>query len=269
MPPTWMSDPDYLKEEYKDSNNLRTRLDLHHRFSVNKYGLHRWVFDHFDLPSRCRVLELGCGTGSLWEENGARIPAGWDVTLSDFSSGMLEDAWRKLEKVHPFQYKVVDAQSIPYGSGTFNAVVANHMLYHVPDRVSALREIRRVLAPGGTLFASTNGEKHLVEINHLLTTFDPELNLWGRVGQSFRLENGPAQLSPWFTNVKVYRYEDALDVTEAEPLAEYILSGWAEKVIGTRRDEFVKFLADEMAARGGSLHITKDAGLLVGTRRGD
>ena len=267
MPITPLNDSESVEEQYKDSSNIQKRLDLHRRFSVNQYHWHPWVFDRLDLPERCRILELGCGTGALWEENIERIPPAWDVTLSDFSEGMLEGTWRKLEKLHSFQYKVIDAQSIPFGKGTFDAVIANHMLYHVPDREAALREIRRVLVPGGRFYASTNGRRHLTELAALLVKFDPALAEWGVVGAEFTLENGLEQLTPWFKDIRLERYADALNVTEVAPLMDYVLSGWAAAIVGDRREEFKEFLCRELEARNRRLHITKDAGLFMCVRR--
>ena len=50
--------------------------------------------------------------------------------------------------------------SDPYDDASFDAVIANHMLFHVPDRAKALAEMRRVLRPGGKLYTSTMGETH-------------------------------------------------------------------------------------------------------------
>ena len=62
-----LSDQNYLlSKQYKTASNLDARFHLHERFSVNKYGWDRWVFDHFDLPQESRILELGCGPCYLW-----------------------------------------------------------------------------------------------------------------------------------------------------------------------------------------------------------
>jgi len=42
------------------------------------------------------ILELGCGTGLLWQINSQHIPASWDITLSDYSPGMVEEAAKNL-----------------------------------------------------------------------------------------------------------------------------------------------------------------------------
>ncbi len=78
-----------LAHQYGTSQNLAVRIDVHERFSTNPYRWMRWVFDHFDLPEPCRILELGCGVGNLWMENADRIRPTWAITLSDFSAAML------------------------------------------------------------------------------------------------------------------------------------------------------------------------------------
>jgi len=78
---------------------------------------------------------------------------------------MLEEAQESLhDSLCPFTFAVVDAQAIPYPDAHFDAIIANHMLYHVPDRPKALAEIRRALKPGGHFYASTLGANHLREM---------------------------------------------------------------------------------------------------------
>jgi SAM-dependent methyltransferase len=113
------SDQTYLlNEQYKNSANLTARIQLHERFSVNKYDWYRWIFDHFKIAPGSRILELGCGHGKLWLHNLDRILDNWDVTLSDFSPGMLQEAEQNLRPVshHPFTFAIIDAQSIPFGN---------------------------------------------------------------------------------------------------------------------------------------------------------
>jgi len=161
------TDQQYLKtDQYRDSSNLDARAVLHQRFRTNSYGWFRWVFDTLlKPPEHARILELGCGHGLLWKENITRIPAGWNITLSDLSSGMLDAAWRNLVvSGRAFQFKEIDAQSIPFEDESFDAVIANHMLYHVPDHPKTIMEIKRVLKPGGRLIATTVGENHMREM---------------------------------------------------------------------------------------------------------
>lgn len=269
MPQAKIDDPQYVGQQYKDSSNLDVRIALHQRFGTNQYGWQRWVFDQFSLPPACRILELGCGPGTLWLENLDRVPAGWEMILSDLSAGMVEKARQNLGKHLQFGFKVIDAQSIPYEGGYFDAVIANHIFQHVPAKAAAFAEIRRILKPGGMFYTSTIGERHLTEISDLLARFDHELESWASWrdrADSFTLEKGELQLSPWFSDVRLSRYENALVVTEVTPLLDYILSGRVG-LPAERWDQFSQFLAHEMDSRGGALHITLDSGLFSAIRK--
>src|SRR5689334_986149 len=124
---------DLIKEQYKDSTNFNARVELHRRFGTNPLSWHRWVFNQFELGTEATILELGCGPGWLWLANHDRIPSGWEITLTDASSGMVEAARQQL-KFRPFHFQQVDAQELPFDSASFDAVIANHMLYHLTDK---------------------------------------------------------------------------------------------------------------------------------------
>lgn len=252
-----------LNQQYQDAANLNARIALHARFSLNAQGWHRWVFEQFAFPEHCRVLELGCSSGALWLKNREYIPVGWEITLSDFSAGMVDDARRSSAGVaRAFIFQQIDAQSIPLPDASLDAVIANHMLYHVPDRNKALAEIRRVLKPTGTLYAATNGRDHLREISQMQQHFGIA-NTIGTHTDEFSLENGAEQLAPWFAHVSLRRYEDALHVNEAEPLVAFILSmSDAPHAHDARAEALRAFIVDELA-RTGAIHITKSTGLFL------
>ena len=259
-----LSDQEYLlTNQYKNASNLNARLQLHRRFSTNKYGLPRWVFDQFDLPPVCRILDLGCGPANLWVENLDRIPAGWKITLTDFSPGMVEKAQENLrDSGRPFAFDIVDAQDIPYDDASFDAVIANHMLYHVPDRAKALAEMRRVLQPKGKLYASTVGENHMRELDEMISRFDAKGDYLFAKNNPFTLESGVEQLAPWFTSIALRRYEDDLIITKAAPLIAYVMSMMRVQSVFTDGSlkEFTAYVERELAAHG-AIHITKDSGV--------
>ena len=95
-----MDSTQQLIHQYSTSQNLAARIDVHERFSTNPYRWMRWVFDHFDFPEPCRMLELGCGVGKLWLENANRIRPTWSITVTDFSASMLAQTKANLADVH-------------------------------------------------------------------------------------------------------------------------------------------------------------------------
>jgi SAM-dependent methyltransferase len=251
----------YVAEQYRHATNLEARMGLHERFSTNHYPWMRWVFDQLDLPATAQILEVGCGTGQLWLENKERIPLDWSITLLDQSAGMLAKTRANLAQVaHAFRLECCDVQTLPFADHSFDAVVANHMLYHVADLPRGLGEIARVLKPGSKLIAATNGGNHMRQMRELLHIFDPQFPLH-RIELSFTLENGADWLAAHFARVELRRFEGGLAVTEAQPLIDYTLSMF--EIPGERRTEFAEFVEQQLADHDGVLHIHKDTGLFI------
>jgi SAM-dependent methyltransferase len=238
------TDSTYLREEqYRDDANLRARLDLHRRFSTNPQPWHRWVYERFDFSPEAQILEVGCGPGELWLQNVDRIPDGWRLTLADLSPGMLEKAREALGD--RADYREADVQELPFEDGSFDGVIANHMLYHVRNRPRAFAEIARVLRPESLFYASTNGRDHLKEIKELYVHQEP----W-----QFRLEEAGDELRAAFADVELDVYPDSLEVTEVEPVVAFVHS------MDRGVDGFEEVVRARIAAAG-SFHVTKVGGL--------
>jgi ubiquinone/menaquinone biosynthesis C-methylase UbiE len=257
-----IADPQYVNDQYHNASNLNARIRLHQQFSSNKYGWQRWLFDQIKFPFQGRVLELGCGTGNLWLDNIDRIPAGLEIILSDFSAGMVQQSQHNLRNSQStFQFEIIDAQSIRFDEQVFDLVIANHMLYHVPDRAKALSEIQRVLKTTGRFYTSTIGKNHLKELDELIRKFDAHLAVLGELqADSFLLENGSAQLEKYLAKVSLYRYPDALMVTDASLLIDYILSGLID-LPSDRHLDLAQFVQQVLQENSGKFYITKDSGI--------
>lgn len=252
-----------LNEEYKNASHLNTRMQFIQRFSTNRIDQYRWIFDHFELRPSSRILELGCGPGSLWQRNLDRIPPDWTITLSDFSPGMLQEAQHNLRDSNlNFTFQVTDAQIIPLETARFDAVIANNMLYHVPDRQRALSEIHRVLKPDGHFYASTMGETSFSEMRRLMKQHNALPIRWEET-LGFSLENGGEQLSFWFTHVDLHRLENTLLVTETEPLIQMICTGIGELGVSEENIQCMREEIDQELAKHGEIRITMQFGLFV------
>lgn len=210
-----------LGDQYATDANLNARIELHRRFSTNPtWGL--WLFEQELGAVRpgARILEVGCGPATtLWGANLHRIDPSWRITLTDSSEGMIEAARDVLGD--RAEYAVADVGELPFGDESFDVVLSNHMLYHVEDRPKAIAEIQRVLVPGGLFHAGTNGDGHMRELGELTPWWPPNTHT-----RAFGLESGPAQLAPFFVDIRVERFEDDLAVTEVEPVMAYLRSSW-------------------------------------------
>ena len=247
-----------LSQQYGDAKRLEARIALHERFSTSGTDLNRWLFDLLEVPVGGSILELGCGSGRFWYENSERTPADWSVLLSDFSPGMLSRAREALAEVEArFTFEQIDAQEIPAAGGSFDVVVANYMLYHVPDSQRAFSEIRRVLKPGGRLYAATNGVGHMKGLEQYYRHLDPD---YRRMSEPFNLENAAEQLTPFFEVVDVRHFEDGLVVTETEPLVDYILSTLDLSASQQERIPGIRRLIQEQIEAQGAVRIAKSTG---------
>jgi SAM-dependent methyltransferase len=244
-----------LALQYGTSANLAARIALHAECSVNPYGWQRWVFDRLALQPHTRVLEIACGTGRLWVENGDRIPRGLHPLLTDLSPAMLETT---RNAAVGGRFVACALPDLPFDDGAFDVVIANHMLYHVADRTRGLREIRRVLAADGILFASTNGREHLQELKALMGDFGID---GSDVSSSFTLENGEDQLREVFANVTREDYDDALRVHDPALILGYLASmnARAAEIVAARGGEMRAVIAERIA-RDGAFTIRKSTG---------
>ena len=217
------------------------------------------MFDRLNLHPQSRLLELGCGSGLLWIKNKDRIPEGWEITLSDLSPGMLKETQDNLQVIHRlFRYEVVNIQAIPFEDATFDAVIANHMLYHVPDRPKAFAEIHRVLKTSGHFYAATNGRTvPSGSVGFRDWIVDPSIC---KGFEGFSLETGGAEVSQWFSVVTQHRYEDSLAITEVKPLIDYVRSG---KHLSAEKIQEFEVIAEREIALHGVIHIPKASGIFI------
>lgn len=211
-----------VREQYKTVENFNLRGNLHN-YNINKIDWIHWCFNQMEFPNKARILELGCGTGALWHKNKEIINEDWSITVSDFSKGMLESTKESLKTIdHNFTYAVIDAQEIPYENESFDVVIANHMLYFVPNIEKALCEINRVLVNGGLFYSTTNSVESMAELNELVERFDCKIGLDNNgMCERFELENGQLLLKKYFNEVKIEILEGKIVVNEAEPIVEY------------------------------------------------
>ena len=252
--PMKLTDRGRVNAQYATAGNLNRRISIHEKYSRNKQGFGPWIVSQYGLAPGMAVLELGCGTGSMWR--GVKLPEGCRLTLTDFSEGMLEAARENTAHLPGTSYRQVDAQEIPYEDGSFDAVIANMMLYHVPDIPRALGEIRRVLRPGGAFYAATYGEHGVVEAVAEMLGVALEGN------HRFTLQNGAEQLAAVFGQVSRTLYDDALDVTNLDDLVAYLRSMASMEVL-TSVSDAAMLAAFRARMTDGVLHLPKEYGLFI------
>jgi SAM-dependent methyltransferase len=239
--------------QYRTSEALQSRIDLHSRFGTADRSWFDWLFDRLDLEPGDRVLDVGAGTGQLWKRCTGRVPTNVTVVLLDRSAGMIDTAMATGQPG-----AIGDAEALPFHDQSFDVVLASHMLYHVPRIAVALEQMRRVLQPDGRLVATTNGAGHMAELDQLAGE-EP-------IRPSFSLENGAHQLSRSFESVRCDSYDDELHVTDPEAAVDYLRSyrDLTDDQVTTARKRIAQAI-EEL----GSFRVSKASGAFIATQPND
>jgi SAM-dependent methyltransferase len=173
-----------------------------------------WVLDLADIHAGDRILEVGCGNGGYL----ALVEA---VGL-DASVGMVRAAHQRARG------PVVcgDAQQLPFRDTSFDVVLAPHMLYHVDDRTTAIREMRRVVKADGRCVVVTNSARCHSELVDLIEgVVGHGWHLTRPADVRFSLENGADQLRTGFGRVeRIDAPFGVVSVSDATALADYVAS---------------------------------------------
>ena len=253
------NDSEAVKEQYSTSKGLDIRLAFHDKYSTNKQGYGSWLVSNYDIRKGMSVLEVGCGTGALWRGRDDQIDKCDSLVLTDLSEGMLKKAKENLGGKPNVEYRIEDIQNLSFNEDTFDVVIANAMLYHVPDLKKGISEVRRVLKNGGVFYCATLGENNFVE----------KLAEWFRLGgeefnpnHNFTMQNGAEKLHVVFDDVTPLFYNDSFHITEIDDLMTYLRSLASFKaVLDLPKQKIRDILADHTVS--GAIDLPKDYGMFI------
>lgn len=253
-----------LKNQYQNASNISSRINLHSLYSQNPQGWFPWIYEQCQIKSSMKILEIGCGDGTLWKKNLSLLPRKISITLSDISEGMLRDARRAIGPGDGrFSFLAFDCGQMPFEGETFDLVIANHVLFYCDDIPAVCKEAYRVLKPGGHFICSAYGHAHMREVSQLVQNFDERIVLSAeKLYEKFGRENGAGILKPFFPHITWKSYEDSLLVPDAEPLISYILSchGNQNQYILDHYKDFRSYVSRKTE---NGFAITKDAGIFI------
>ncbi|MPM64488.1 hypothetical protein SDC9_111375 [bioreactor metagenome] len=161
----------------------------------------------------------------------------------------------------------VDIQNIPFPDNCFDVIIANHMLYHVPDLSKALSEVNRVLKSGGKFYSATNGNGGMRPfLRDAFKKVNPNLNSFTE-NFTFNLQNGKELLSKHFDEVERYDYEDSLAITETQDLVDWLKSTITIASYTENDLNGVYDYLEEIRQKEGVINIPKETGLFISTKK--
>jgi SAM-dependent methyltransferase len=188
-----------------DPERFRLAARVTRKYLIGARSLHDHIAAKLLAEQPSRVLDIGCGEGELSNAL-PHLPPFHLVGL---------DASADLLRAHPDPRVQADALRLPFRDGTFNAAVAVNVLDHLDDPGLALREARRVLAPGGVLFATA-----------ICRTDSPELSpVWRPRPTTFDAEDAPARVCEVFGEVEVERWDAPLiTLPDRDAVRDYLVA---------------------------------------------
>jgi SAM-dependent methyltransferase len=206
---------------YADDSKIRARAAIY-AFADERPD-ESWRTDPVAWDGTQVVLDAGCGNGFDLRRIVARGSCRRVVGM-DLSAGMLRSATDCRDPDRAWLVQA-DVLHCPVRDASVDVAMAMHMLYHVPDVPAAVRELRRVIRPGGTMLASANAAGFLSEITGLLDAA-VSLSLGRQVRtmpvMSFTTETGTEVLRAEFADVTLRRHELALSIPGPEPVVAYL-----------------------------------------------
>lgn len=271
------NDPEAVRRLYYTDESWRIRQSTHDQYSVPPVDFTAWALGCVRWRGDESVLDVGSGPGRWYTALKVKYP---DLcyTALDLHEGMLAG--------HPGRHlaAVGHAERLPFRDGSFDVVMANHMLYHVPDIEGAVREFRRVLRPDGLIMATTNSAQNMPELQVLLrravTLLVPpgtsQFQVPAAPSDLFTLETGTRLLARYFYGVVRYDLPSQLVFPSVEPVLEYLESTRPMREpqlpLGVHWDDMMVIVREQinrLIDHFGELVISKLIGVLVATDRGD
>lgn len=256
---------------YNNANKIDLRNEIQEDYGDHPIPWFEWIFRWLDLSEQANILELGCGSGAFWQKNRARVPAGWNIALSDLSSQMVQTAKKNLNGLSQnLAYTCFDSQSLPFADNHFDAVLAVGQLDYLPSLTQALGEAWRVLRPSGQFLASAGGANHLNELQTLVQPFVPpqKAEVIGGEEDRFGLENGQQKLDSVFQAVERHDYQTFMTFHQTQPVLDYVFSE-TEFISSMNAQElgaFVHKVKRHIAERG-ELKVTIEKGVFLARKK--
>ena len=215
--------------------------------------------------AKARVLEVACGTGIVTGRLLGKLPAGARLLATDLNPAMIEHARTRVRADTRLEFRQADAQQLPFADGSFDHYVCQFGIMFFPDKVAALKEARRVLAPGGEVLLNTWGamaDNDFARIGHtVVSTFfktDPPTFYLTPFGWHDQAAIRAAFQAAGLPNVTIEVVDRPTTAVSAQDFATGVVLGnpiataIKERLGDAAHERVVAAVAQELARNGGA-----------------
>lgn len=266
-----------LIQYQETTSDLLTRIDIH-----KKYGgrdIDQWMLSVLKMQKGAHILDVGCGAGKQCFLFHKTLEGECEITGGDVNKELLAQAITENAKIgSPITFMELDFnRSFPFDDEQFDLASCCFAIYYARDIPFTIREMHRVLRPGGRLFTSgpmPDNKKLFYDVIREASDNKPIPPMPGssRYGSQIL-----AAVQETFARVEVHIFENPLTFHEVEPFVAYTRASLNEdrKIWGSFFDEKDTFesvmsrineVAAHRLAQDGELVMTKVVGGFVATK---
>lgn len=266
-----------MKYDYRETtDDLLTRIDIH-----TKYGsrdIDRWMLDLLPLRPGMKILDVGCGAGKQCLSYHKELKGQADITGGDVNRELLDQARRASAEANA-NIRYIDLnfnERFPLEDGQFELLSCCFAIYYAEDIPYTIREMHRVLKPGGTLFTTgpmrTNKQFFYDVIREATGKEIPPMPGSSRYDSEIL-----GTIRATFSNVEIHIFENPLVFETVEPFIDYTRASLSEdrklwSSFFQDKDDFQRIMdsitrvAEKRLEQDGKLVMTKVVGGFMATR---
>ena len=266
-----------MKIDYKETtNDLMTRINIHDAYGAR--DIDKWMLEVLPLEKGMKILDVGCGAGKQCFSFLAHLDGKADITGGDVSEELLNKAKDENAKLgNRVTFQELDFnKTFPFEEETFDLVSCSFAIYYAEDIPFTIREMHRVLKPGGYLFTTgpmPENKQMFYEIIQEATGKEiPPMP-----GSSRYASEIYQTVKSEFSKVKLLIFENPLTFPNVEPFLAYTRASLSEdrllwNAFFQTKEDFEKIMADIAIAASkrfkeqGKLVMTKVVGGILATK---
>lgn len=207
--------------------------------------VHDKLIAHASLAAGECVLDVACGSGLVAFRAAGLVGAHGHVVGVDLSGRMVDTATQRAEQCHVqnIRFKRMDAEKLDLPDASFDVVLCALGLMYMPDPEQAIREMRRVLRPGGRMITAVWGERSRCGWSALFPIVDAEVAsdvcpLFFRLGQGDTLAHACADAR--FEDIELHRLAVTLAYANADEACGAAFIGGPVSLAWSHFDENVR-----------------------------
>jgi len=275
----YISSPEYSKKFfYSEAKNLEIRIKTHQKYSRSKIKWDKWLLEPLKGKEINNVLDLGCGNGrfifALYKMKIGKSYLGIDISREQIKNAKAEVSKRNLKNAG---FKEADVTEIKKIQNKYDLILCNHMLWHIGDLDTFLKDVSSLLTEDGLLLASTNSYDYMREMYDLHSRICRKLKLHAALqkkirNSKFSLENGKEIFRKRFIKVNKYVLKDELVFEKSKYFLDYYKT-FLQPLIKMYKEipeskwlqvyDEVKLFVERKIESKGKFTVTKNSGYFI------